>query len=54
MKTYNSTYGKISSAEISSPEEALQGFVKCANESNKLYMSWIQEFGENSRKPLKS
>jgi len=50
MKTYKSTYGKIFNAEISSPEEALEGFVKCANESNKLYMSWIQEFGENSRK----
>ena len=50
MKTCKSTYGKISYDEISSPEEALEGFVKCANESNKLYMSWIQEFGENSKK----
>ncbi|HMB45356.1 MAG TPA: hypothetical protein VKL21_06005 [Candidatus Methanoperedens sp.] len=50
MKTYRSTFGDISHAEISSPEEALEGFVKCANESNKLYMSWIQEFGENSKK----
>ncbi|HYN44902.1 MAG TPA: hypothetical protein VER35_02790 [Candidatus Limnocylindrales bacterium] len=50
MKTYKSTYGKISPAEISSPEEALKGFVKCADESNKLYMSWIEEFEENSKK----
>lgn len=50
MKTYKSTYGKISSAEILSPEEALEGFVKCANESNKLYLSWIEEFGENSKR----
>jgi len=39
MKTYKSTYGKISPDEIPSPEEALKGFVKSADESNKLYMS---------------
>ncbi|NJD51321.1 MAG: hypothetical protein FIB07_00460 [Candidatus Methanoperedens sp.] len=50
IKTYNDTYGKIFQAEISSPREALEDFIKIADESNKVYMSWIQEFGENSKK----
>ena len=49
MKTYKSTYGSIIPAEVSSPRDALAGFVKCADESNKVYMSWIEEFGENSK-----
>lgn len=50
MKTYKDTYGKVYPIQTSSPKEALEGFVKCADESNKVYMSWIEEFGENSKK----
>lgn len=49
MKTYKSTYGNIFPVEISSPRETLESFVKCADESNKVYNSWIAEFGENSK-----
>jgi len=52
MKTYNSTYGKIYPAQIPSQKEALESFVKSADESNKVFMSWINEFGENSRKTV--
>ncbi len=50
MKTYQGTFGKIYPAPAAAPREALESFIKCADESNKLYMSWIDEFGENSRK----
>ncbi len=50
MKTYKSTYGKVFPTETPSPKEALENFVKCADESNKVYTSWITEFGENSKK----
>lgn len=50
LKTYRGTYGKIYPGDISSPKESLEGFIKCADESNRLYMSWIEEFGENSKK----
>lgn len=50
IKTYNNTFGKVFPAEISSPREELESFVKYADESSKVYMSWIEEFGENSKK----
>lgn len=50
MKTYKSVYGKIYPVQISSPMEVLESFVKCADESNKVYMSWMDEFRENSKK----
>jgi len=52
MKTYKSTYGNIYPADISSPSETLESFVKIANESNKIYMSWIEDFRENSKKTM--
>jgi len=50
MKTYKSVYGKIYPVQISSPKEVLESFVNCADESNKVYMSWMDEFRENSKK----
>lgn len=50
LKIYKSTYGTIYPAQMSSPKEALESLIKCADESNKVYMSWIEEFGENSKK----
>src|SRR5450759_4854734 len=50
MKTYNNSFGKVYPIPISSPKEALQDLIKCANESNKVYMSWVEEFEENSKK----
>ncbi len=50
MKTYKNSFGKIYHAPLSSPKEALEDVIKCANESNKVYMSWVEEFEENSKK----
>jgi len=50
MKTYNNSFGKVYPIPISSPKEALEDFIKCANESNKVYMSWVEDFEENSKK----
>ncbi len=47
LTTYKKTYGKFYS--LSSPKEALEAFVKCADESNKVYMSWVEALKENSR-----
>jgi polyhydroxyalkanoate synthesis regulator phasin len=44
MKTYKSTFGNTPHAEISSPEKALEGFVKCANESNKLQRDFFESY----------
>lgn len=53
MKTYKNSYGKVYPVPISSPKEALEDFIKCTNESNKVYMSWVEEFEENSKKTSK-
>jgi len=50
MRTCKSVYGKTYQVPISSPKEALESFVKCADESNKVYMSWMDEFSVNSKK----
>ena len=50
MKTYKSTYGKVYPVQISSPKETLEDFVKVADESNKVYMSWMDELRENSKR----
>jgi hypothetical protein len=50
MKTYRNSFGKVYPAPVSSPKEALEDLIKCANDSNKVYMSWVQEFEENSKK----
>lgn len=49
MKTYKNSFGKVYSVPISSPKEALEDLIKCANESNKVYRSWIEEFEGNSK-----
>jgi len=50
MKTYRNSFGKVYPAPISSPKEALEDLIKCANDSNKVYMSWVEEFEENSKR----
>jgi len=50
MKTYKNSFGKIYPVPISSPKEAIEDFIKSAEESNKVYMSWVDEFSENSKK----
>jgi hypothetical protein len=50
MKTYNSSFGKVYPIPISSPKEALEDFIECANDSNKVYLSWVEEFEKNSKK----
>lgn len=50
MKTYKNSFGKVYPAQISSPKEALEDVIKCANESNIVYMSWVEEFEKNSKK----
>ena len=54
MKTYSNSFGKIYPVPVSSPKEALEDFIKCAKESNKVYMSWVEEFEENSERLQKS
>src|SRR5665811_379466 len=50
IRDSNNSFGKVYPIPISSPKEALQDLIKCANESNKVYMSWVEEFEENSKK----
>jgi len=50
MKTYKNSFGKVYPVPMSSPKEALEDIIKCADESNKVYMSWVAEFEENSKK----
>jgi len=50
MKTYKNSFGKVYPVPMSSPKEALEDLIQCANDSNKVYMSWIEEFEENSKK----
>ncbi|HEY9245857.1 MAG TPA: hypothetical protein VIO11_03325, partial [Candidatus Methanoperedens sp.] len=52
MRTYQDSIGKIYPLPSGNPKEALESFLKCADESKKLYRSWIDEFEENSRKTL--
>ena len=50
MKTYKNSFGKAYPVPISSPKEVIEDLIKCANDSNKVYMSWVNEFSENARK----
>ncbi|MFA4957328.1 MAG: hypothetical protein WC556_10210 [Candidatus Methanoperedens sp.] len=50
MKTYKNSFGKAYPVPISSPKEVIEDLIKCANDSNKVYMSWVNDFSENSRK----
>jgi hypothetical protein len=50
MKTYRNSFGKVYPVPATSPKEALEEIIKCANDSNKVYMSWVEEFEENSKK----
>lgn len=51
MKTYQSTYGKFYPIPtLESNKETLEKLLNSAEESNKLYRSWIAELEENSRK----
>jgi hypothetical protein len=51
IKTYQNTSGKFYPIPtIESNKEALEKFLSSAEESNKIYRSWIAELEENSRK----
>lgn len=50
MTTYQNTFGKFSPTQVPEPRETLEKFVKNAEESNKIYMSWVNELGENTKK----
>ncbi len=50
MKTYQNTFGKFYPVPaLESNKETLEKFLTSAEESNKLYRSWIAELEENSR-----
>lgn len=49
MKTCKNSFGKVYHVPVSSPKEVLEDVIKCAKESNKVYMSWVEEFENNSR-----
>jgi len=51
MKTYRNTFGKFyPMPTLDSTKEMLEKFVSSAEESNRLYRSWIAELEENSQK----
>jgi len=51
VKTYQNTFGKLYPIpELKSNKEVLEKFLSSAEESNKLYRSWIAELEDNSRK----
>ncbi len=51
MKTYQNTFGKFHPIPtLKSSKETLEKLLKSAEESNRLYSSWIAELEENSRK----
>jgi hypothetical protein len=51
VKTYQSTFGKFYPIPtLKSNKETLENLLASAEESNKLYRSWIAELEENSRK----
>ncbi|HEY9206374.1 MAG TPA: hypothetical protein VIO58_10685 [Candidatus Methanoperedens sp.] len=52
MKTYQNSFGKLYPVQTTPPKETLENFLKCADESKKLYKSWYDEFEENSRKTM--
>ncbi len=52
MKTYQNSFGRIYPLPTKTPKETLENFLRCADESKKLYKSWIDEFERNSRKTL--
>lgn len=50
-KKYQNTFGKFYPIQQITPnKEVLEKFISSAEESNKVYMSWIAELEENSRK----
>jgi len=51
MKTYQNTYGKLYGfPTMESSKETFEKLLVSAEESNKIYRSWIAELEENSRK----
>jgi hypothetical protein len=51
IKTYQDTFGKFYPIPtLKSNKETLEKFLSSAEESNKIYRSWIAELEENSRK----
>ena len=50
-KKYQNTFGKFYPIQQITPnKDVLEKFISSAEESNKVYMSWIAELEENSRK----
>jgi len=50
MKTYQNTFGKFYPIPaLESNKEVLENFLSSAEESNKLYRSWIAQLEENSK-----
>jgi hypothetical protein len=53
INTYQNTFGKFYPIPtLKSNKEALEKFLSSAEESNKIYRSWIAESEENSRKTI--
>ncbi len=53
MKAYSGTFGKFSPVPVpKSDRETLERLIVSAEESNKIFKSWIEELEENSHKTL--
>lgn len=50
MKTYQNSFGRFYPVSTPAPKEVLETFLKSADESKKMYKSWMDELEENSRK----
>jgi hypothetical protein len=50
MNTYQNSCGKFSRIQIPITGETLEKLVKTTGDSNKICMSWVNEFGENAKK----
>jgi hypothetical protein len=50
MNTYQNSFGKFSTTQVPMPRVTLEKVVMTTEESNKICMSWVNEFGENAKK----
>jgi hypothetical protein len=52
MNTYQKSVGKFSTTQVPIPRVTLEKVVMTTEESNKICMSWVNEFGENAKKTI--
>lgn len=52
MNTYQKSVGKFSTTQVPIPRVTLEKVVMTTEESNKICMSWVTEFGENAKKTI--